>query len=161
MRLEVRERLFDLAPRHAYHRWRDEIVRRAARLAMVRDLREFERATIDGRLRRRLQWALEFEIPLVARAFVPEDALLFELAEAWDEERLDCAWSLRSLGVPADAVGATGRMAFSEGGLLVEGEVQVDPAAMPQMARATAPALEQAVARAIEHGYRQLAHVIA
>lgn len=157
MKLHVRERLHDLHPRHAFLRWRDEIDRRAARIPLVRNVRERYRAARGSSLRRELEWALAVELPLLARALVPPEALRFALAEEWDEERLDGTWALRSLGLPEDAASARGEMRFDEEGLVVQGEVVIDPAAVPPLARASTPALERAIARAIERGFRELA----
>ena len=152
MILHVHERLHGLHPRHAFLRWRDEIVRRAAAIPLVRDVRERNRAATETRLRRELEWALVVDLPLMARALVPPDALSFALAEEWDEETLACSWSLRSLGLPEGAASARGAMRFADTGLLVDGEVTIDPASVPPVARGTTPALAQAIAPALERG---------
>ncbi|WP_373048945.1 hypothetical protein [Vulgatibacter sp.] len=160
MKLRVHERLPGLHPLHAWHRWRDELVHRAARIPKVRGLRERERA--DGS--RLLEGAVDVEIPLMARAFVPRDALVVELLEQWDEERVGCVWILRSRGFSAEAASAAGELTFRDDGLLVEGEVRVDLCALPQLpsglAKSAGPGLEQLLARQIEAGYRLLARTL-
>ena len=160
MKLHVHERLGGLHPSHAFRRWRDEIVHRAASLPNVRRLRERERTE----LRRLLEWALDVEIPLVARAFVPSDALVLELDEQWDDQAPGCAWQLRSRGLPEGAACANGLLRFDDTGLLVTGDVTVDLAAVPHLppalARSAGPALERSLARAIENAWGQLARTM-
>ena len=161
MKLHVHERLGGLNPSHAYRRWRDELVHRAGRLPHVRQLRERERTE----LRRLLEWALELEIPLVARAFVPNEALVLELAEEWDEDALGCNWALRSRGLPQEAACASGVLRFDVTGLRVTGDVTVDLSALPNLppalARSAGPALERGLTNVIERAWAQLARTLA
>lgn len=161
MKLHVHERLGGLHPTHAFRRWRDEIVERAAHIPHVHRLRERERTE----LRRLLEWAIDLEVPLLARAFVPSDALVLELDEQWDEPALACAWSLRSRGLPEQAACANGSLRFDATGLLVTGDVTVDLAALPRvppaLAKTAGPSLERTLARAIEQAWSQLARSIA
>lgn len=145
----------------AFRRWCDELVERAAELPHVRTLRERERDRSDGRIRRVVECVLDVEVPLVARPFLPRDALVLELAEELDERELACRWRLCSRGLSPQAVRAAGLLLFQGRQLLVEGEALVDPKALPQipspLARGAAPTLQRALIRWLEEGYRRLA----
>lgn len=168
MKVEVREPLRGLEAEQAFGRWRDELALRAAGIPHVKQLFERERGHHgDGRLRRVIEWALDVEVPLLARPFVPRDALVLELEEFFEEPSLGCEWTLRSRGVAECAACARGTLRFAEDPaagcslLTVAGDVAVDLCQVPQLpnalARSTTPALEKAVAGAMERTWRRLA----
>ena len=137
MKLQIRHP-HPLPPALAFRRWRDELVQRAAGLPHVRTLHEPERREDGEKLFRVVECCLDLEVPLVARPFLPKDALLLELAEQLDERALACTWTLRSRGLPQEAVRASGLLRFDDGLLLVEGEALVDPGVRPQIPPALA-----------------------
>lgn len=157
MRLYIHERLEGLPPQEAFRRWLDEIAARAVAVPHVRGLVERGREVQGTRVRRSVHYALDVELPRLARNFLHEEALRFELVEAWDASCLACDWRMRSLGVPAESAAAGGAMHFLPEGLVVEGEVRLAREALPVLARPMARSIEQTVARALERGYRLLA----
>lgn len=130
---------------------------RAARLAVVRDLREQLRRQEGDELHRSLRWMLAVELPLLARPFIGQEVLDLELSERWEPSGLACSWHLRSVALPHDAAGARGQLRFADDGLHVHGEVQVGADSLPPLLRGTRPTVEQALVRAVARGFGELA----
>ena len=140
-------------------RWKLELVVRAHSIPHLHSLHELDQRP-DSRT---LLWSLALELPLIARALVPRDALRLRLEERFTDGESE--FLLHSMGLPQQAAVARGMLRFVDEGrggrFQVQGRLHVDPAAVRIPASLLGPQIEIRAARALERAFTHLGRSLA